>query len=108
VSGLRSVDAPLGEDRPRTDGGARTLPKTAFRDLSGMALPRTGQVDSFNRSSQNRETDSKLLRESFATRPRMVPMLRPSRFPFIFATDFRNMQDPMFTGRPAMLQTYHF
>jgi len=31
-------------------------------------------------------------------------VLRPAGFPFIFATDFRNMQDPMFTGLPAMSQ----
>jgi hypothetical protein len=35
-------------------------------------------------------------------------VLRSARIPFIFATDFRNMQDPMFTGPPAMLQNLPF
>jgi hypothetical protein len=30
--------------------------------------------------------------------------LRPARFPLIFATDFCNVQDPMFTGLSEMMQ----
>jgi hypothetical protein len=41
--------------------------------------------------------------QSFASRPIPATVMRLARFPFIFATDFCNMQDPMFTG-PAMMQ----
>lgn len=45
-----------------------------------------------------------LLRESFATGQKRFQLLRPACFHFIFATDFRNIPDTMFTGPSAMLQ----
>jgi hypothetical protein len=54
------------------------------------------------------ENIPELLQQSFATRPTPATVLQLARFPFIFATDFCNTQNPMFTGLSAMMQNLPF
>jgi hypothetical protein len=57
------------------------------------------------RSKRNRETGPNSC-ERASQYGRTAPVLATSRFPFIFATDFRNMQGPMFMGPERCCKTY--
>jgi hypothetical protein len=113
-------DTPEGSFRPcerMADGTNRRAPSASqFAALAGACRRSDGptsrrlpsEADSSNRNSQSREICPHSCARVLATRPRVVPVLRLARFSFIFATDSRNAQDPMFTGLPAAFHSRPF